>query len=278
MEKLIIAIISVIALTTACTDKPQSDKPVITVSIEPLRYFTEQIAGDRFDVVTMVPAGSSPETYEPTAQQMVDLSHSNLYIKVGNLGFEHTWIKRFRANAPHLIVTDASENIKPLPTLGGMSDPHVWTSPYNALQIANNIYRSLVMIQAKDSLYFKANLEQLCDSIRKTGLAINQRLDTISHRSFIIYHPALSYFASDYGLHQLAIEEEGREPSAASLQTLIADARRRGTRLMFVQKEFTNRNTETVSRGTGAQVVEINPLSYDWHKEMLKITDALCNQ
>lgn len=277
MKKLIITILTAIVLIS-CGNSPQDDKPVITVSIEPLRYFTEQIAGDRYRVVTMVPAGSSPETYEPTAQQMVELSHSDLYIKVGNLGFEHAWVKRFKANTPHLIVVDSSEGISPLPTLGGMSDPHVWTSAVNAILIAHNIYNSLVKINAKDSLYFKANLDTLCNTITSTGLAINRQLDTISHRSFIIYHPALTYFARDYGLHQMPIEEEGREPSAASLQALIADARRRGTKLMFVQKEFANRNTQTVSHGTGAKVVEINPLSYDWDKEMKKIADALCNQ
>lgn len=278
MKPLIISLISALLLTTACTTADKPAKPVITVSIEPLRYFTEQIAGDRFDVVTMVPAGSSPETYEPTARQMVELSHSDLYIKVGSLGFEHAWMPRFKANAPHMIVIDSSEGIKPLPTLGGTSDPHVWTSPVNAMQMARNIYRSLVMVQARDSLYFRANLDSLCNNIMNTGLNIASRLDTLTHRSFIIYHPALSYFAADYGLYQMAIEEGGREPSASSLQTLIANARRRGTRLMFVQKEFANRNTETVSRVTGAKVVEINPLSYDWQKEMVRITDALCSQ
>lgn len=262
----------------SCTDRAASDKPVITVTIEPLRYFTEQIAGDRFDVVTMVPGGNSPETYEPTTRQMVDLAHSKLYIKVGNLGFEHTWMTRLRANAPHLIVIDSSEGIRPLLTAGGGNDPHTWTSPANALLIARNIYRSLVMIDAKDSLYFKANFDSLCSVITSTDLAIGDKLKDLDRRSFIIYHPALTYFADDYSLQQMAIEEEGREPSAASLQGLIDKAKERGTGLMFVQKEFRNRNTETVSRGTGVKTVEINPLSYDWADEMLRTADALRNQ
>lgn len=265
-------------ILAACTGRKPGDKPVVTVTIEPLRYFTEQIAGDRMTVVTMVPKGSSPELYEPTAQQMVDIANSDIYIKVGNLGFEHTWMKRLKANAPHLIVIDSSEGILPLPTAGGGSDPHTWTSPANAMRIARNIYRSLVKIDGKDSLYFKANLDSLCGVIARTDATIAARLDSVSRRSFIIYHPALTYFARDYGLLQLAIEEEGREPSAASLQELIDRANGEGTRLMFMQREFANRNTETVSRGTGARIVEINPLSYDWEREMLKITDELCRQ
>lgn len=272
-------ILSIAALLlAACTGKQPGDKPVVTVTIEPLRYFAEQIAGDKFKIVTMVPKGSSPETYEPTAQQMVDLTNSEMYIKVGNLGFEHTWMKRLKANAPHLIIVDSSEGIHPLLTAGGGNDPHTWTSPANAIQIAQNIYRSLVMIDEKDSLYFRDNLDSLCDKIARTDIEICERLKNVKHRSFIIYHPALTYFANEYRLQQLAIEEEGREPSAASLQGLIDNAKAKGTKLMFLQKEFANRNTEIVSRGTGARVVEINPLNYDWEKEMLKITDELCKQ
>lgn len=278
LTAMVAAAVITLAATAACSDSRQTDKPVITVSIEPLRYFTERIAGDRFDVVTMVPGGSSPETYEPTAQQMVELDQSLLYIKMGNLGFEHTWTKRFKANTPHLIVVNSSEGIRALPTTGKENDPHVWTSPINALQIARNIYQALVKIQAKDSLYFKANLDTLCNDITETGLEISRRLDSAEHRSFIIYHPALTYFASEYGLRQMAIEENGREPSAASLQALIDRARKNDTRLMFVQKEFANRNTETVRRGTGVRVVEINPLSYEWKKELMRITDELCRQ
>ena len=266
------------ALAVACHDNPEPVKLMVTVSIEPLRYFVEQIARDRIDVVTMVPSGNNPETYEPTARQMVALTNSDLYIKVGNLGFEQTWMKRLKNNAPHLIIADASQGIRPLPTTGATGDPHTWMSPANALRMAYNIYSSLARLDAKDSMFFKSNLDSLRDVIIKTDAVISEKLRSLDKRSFIIYHPALSYYAYDYGLKQLAIEEDGREPSAASLQNLIDNAKRQGAKLMFMQKEFANRNSDIVSRGTGARVVVINPLSYDWDKEILKITDELCKQ
>ncbi len=267
-----------VALLAASCATKDDGRPVVTVTIEPLRYFAEQIGGDRFRVVTMVPGGVSPETYEPTAQQMAGLSESVLYIKVGDLGFERTWMKRFRANAQHLIVADASDGIVPLPSCGGHGDPHTWTSPVNALQIARNIYKNMALIDSKDSLYFKARLDSLCERIMAIDTRIGRMMDSSASKSFIIYHPALSYFARDYKLKQLAIEDNGREPSAASLKQLIDEARRDGTKLMFVQKEFANRNTETVVKATGAAKVEINPLSYDWENEMTKIAEAICKQ
>ena len=148
-------------MLAACTDGTP-EKPTITVTIEPLRYFAEQIGGDRFDVVTMVPNGASPETYEPTAQQMAALAKSELYIKAGNLGFERTWMKRLGANAQHLIVVDSSEGIEPLQvSKGSAADPHTWTSPANALRIAHNICKAMSRIDSKDSAYFRANLDSL---------------------------------------------------------------------------------------------------------------------
>ncbi|MDR3973802.1 MAG: zinc ABC transporter substrate-binding protein, partial [Bacteroides sp.] len=93
-------------------NKKNDDKPVITVTIEPLRYFTEAIAGDEFTVVSMVPKGSSPETYDPTPQQLVDLAQSKAYFRIGYIGFEQTWTEKLTDNAPHLQFFDMSENVE----------------------------------------------------------------------------------------------------------------------------------------------------------------------
>ena len=108
LARYVVLMVTAGALFSCSSPKSSDDTRVITVSIEPLRYLTEQIVGDRFEVVTMVPKGSSPETYEPTARQMTDLSESILYIKVGNLGFERTWMPRLTANA----TTNSPQNSK----------------------------------------------------------------------------------------------------------------------------------------------------------------------
>ena len=85
----------------------------------------------------------------------------------------------------------------------------------------------------------------------------------------------MTYFARDYGLTQIPIEEEGREPSAAQLQQTISTAKKKMVKIIFIQKEFANRNTSIVEQGTNAQKVEINPLSYNWNKEMENIAMKL---
>ena len=257
----------------SCSSAKNDNANKITVSIEPLRYLTGQIVGDRFEVVTMVPKGSSPETYEPTARQMADLSESILYIKVGELGFERTWMPRLTSNAPHITVVNSSEGI----TSHIGDDPHSWMSARNAIIMAHNIYEAVKRIDVKDSVFFRQRLDSLCNVIHATDKYIRQTTAQAQCKSFIIYHPALTYFASDYGLEQLALEEHGREPSAAELEQIISTARAKGVKTMFVQREFANRNVDIITNTIGARKVEINPLGYDWNKEMRRIAAEIRN-
>ena len=273
LVRYILLMVTAGALFSCSSPKPVDDARIITVSIEPLRYFTEQIVGDSYEVVTMVPKGSSPETYEPTAQQMTKLTESILYIKVGNLGFERTWMPRLEANAPHTTIVNASDGI----AAGENDDPHTWMSAKNALVIAHNIYNAAKRINAKDSTIYKRRLDSLCNVIRETDLYIRELTKKVQCKAFVIYHPALTYFASDYGLEQIAVEEHGREPSAADLQRIISTAKAKGVKTMFIQKEFANRNVDIIADAIGATKVEINPLGYDWNREMRRVELGIRN-
>lgn len=272
-----IALFAVAFILAAC-EGTKREKPVVTVTIEPLRYFVEQIAGDKVSVTTLVPKGSSPETYEPTAQQMVNMSQSALFVKVGNLGFERTWMEKLNTLTSHITIVDTSEGIEYVSASDrGITDEHTWMSTKNALIIAHNIYLALTKVDSSSSVYYKERYDSLVASINKLNSTITQQLKSIDNRSFIIYHPALTYFAKDYSLTQLALEEDGREPSAASLAKLITNAKKLGTKLMFVQKEFDNRNREIITIETGVKTVDINPLDYNWDKQMTLVANALAD-
>ena len=267
-----------VAVILAACEGTKREKPVVTVTIEPLRYFVEQIAGDKVSVTTLVPKGSSPETYEPTAQQMVNMSKSVLFVKVGNLGFERTWMEKLNTLTSHITIVDTSEGIEYVSAPDrGITDEHTWMSTKNALVIAHNIYLALTKVDSSSSVYYKERYDSLVASINKLNSTITQQLKSIDNRSFIIYHPALTYFAKDYSLTQLALEEDGREPSAASLAKLITNAKKLGTKLMFVQKEFDNRNREIITIETGVKTVDINPLDYNWDKQMTLVANALAD-
>lgn len=282
MKKLIY--ILTLFICCACGHTPQqSEKPVITVTLEPLRYFTEAIAGDCFEVVSMVPKGSSPESYDPTPQQLVNLSKSQAYLRIGYIGFEQAWMKKLEANYPTMKVYDTSKGVELIREEGyqhgdhyheGGVEPHIWNSTQNASVIADNIYAALCEMDADHQPEYKQRLDSLKQVIARTDADVRTLLAN-ADSTFLIYHPALSYFARDYGLHQISIEEGGKEPSPATLKTLIETCRREGAQVIFVQQEFDQRNAQLIADELGIEIVPINPLSHDWAEEMLRVANAL---
>lgn len=255
------------------------NKPTVTVTIEPFRYFVEQIAGNDVNVNVMVPAGSSPETYEPTPQQMVDLSQSVFYFKVGQIGFEKTWMKKLQQNAPNMKVIDTSTGIRMPKTQSGNIDPHTWMSIKSADIITSNIAKALMDKYPEKAEEYKKRLRDFRkNKLDKLQNEIDKYLSTIKGeklKSFVIYHPTLTYFAKENGQKQYAIEEEGREPSITQLKELIQRAKSEDINIIFVQKEFSNRNIQVFIDATHSKAVEINPLSYDWEGQMLLITKEI---
>ena len=252
-------------------------KPTVTVTIPPYQYFVDKIAEDKVDVNVMVSNGNNPETYEPYAQQMMELSKSALYLKVGSIGFEQTWMKKLQDNAPDMKVIDTSTGITPAKTPGGNNDPHVWMSCSNARIIASNILKALCELEPKNKAFFEKNYLSLLKIIDKRDSTIRKSFKNHPElvRKFVIYHPILTYFARDYQLEQLAIEEEGREPSAAQLKSLIERARKEKIKFCLIQAEFANRNTTTFINESHTKPMDINPLQGEWNWAMQEAAAAV---
>ena len=283
MKKLLYLIILIVTLGSCKRSAKKSDVPTLTVTIEPLRFFTETITGDKYRVISMVPQGSSPETYDPTPQQLVALNQSDAYLRIGHIGFEQAWMERIKANNPHIKVFDTSEGINFIRGEGhwhgnhfhqGGIEPHVWNSATNAILIAENICKSLCQLDSINQNFYQERTDSLKQIIVQTDKKIRQLLQS-ADSTFLIYHPALSYFARDYGLKQISIEDNGKHPSPASLKTLIDTCRKEGVRVIFVQQEFDQHNAQLIASELGIEIVPINPLSYHWEKEMIRIAETL---
>ena len=274
--------IFVLLVLASCNGGRQAEnKPVLTVSIEPLRFFTEALAGDKYNVVSMVPAGSIPETYDPTPQQMVQLAKSRAYFSIGRIGFERAWIDKLKSNAPDMPFYDMSEGIAPIIEYPhknshelAHADPHIWNSTANARLIAANVCRALCKTDPAHTTYFESRKDSLMEAIDETERKIREEMAD-ADQAFLIYHPALTYFARDYGLTQVCIETEGKEPSPAYLQQLIRQCRDKYIRVVFIQQEFDRRNAEAIAKELNLTTVSINPLSYRWDEEMLRTARAL---
>lgn len=281
-------------LFAACNSDKKSDSNELTVTIEPQRYFLEQIVGDKFKVNTLVPPGTSPETYEPSPSAMINLGKSKAYFKVGFLGYENVWTGRLSENNPHLKIVDCSAGIDLV--YGAhcthdhshgdahhehnhdAPDPHVWSSAKNALIFSENMLNAVVDLDVENADYYRENFEKLSRRIVETDSALTRLLRDAPSRSFIVYHPALAYFARDYGLEQHSIEFEGKNPSPVQMKELVDLAKAENIKTVFIQQEFDIKNTEVIAKEIGAKSHVINPLAYEWDEELIRIAQILADQ
>lgn len=263
---------------TGCKKNQTSDQNVISVSIEPQRYFLEAIAGDKYMVHTAIPMGSNPETYDPSPAQMVDIGKCRLYFKIGKLGFEDSWLKNIQANNPEMKVADCSVGIPIIEDEGHHgTDPHIWSSPKTALVVTKNMYNELVSFDKKNEDYYLGRYREVEKNILRTDSMIRKCLADSPSKAFVIYHPSLSYFANEYGLKQYSIEMHGKSPSARQIASLMKQAKKDNVKVIFIQEEYDKKNAETIAKELSAQIVAINPLAYDWHEEMIKIAKAIAH-
>lgn len=298
---IIITILSLLLLT-ACVTK-QTDGIIVTVTIEPQRYFAEKIAGDKYKINCVVPAGQSPETYDPTPREMMQIGKSVAYLRIGPIGFEQAWMDKIRENNPKMEVFDTSEGMDMVTDTdeehahdhsthnhdshaaeedhhhhhhGGV-DPHIWSSITGAKVVAWNTLNAFITLDPDNTEYYWQNYNKLVDEIDKTDAEIKQLLDPLTDRTFIIYHPALTYFAKEFNLVQLCIEMDGKEPSPAQLKQLVETARANKAQVVFIQQEFDQKNAELIAHETGCKLTVVNPLAYDWSEEMIHIAKALAD-
>ncbi|MFV0467554.1 MAG: metal ABC transporter solute-binding protein, Zn/Mn family [Dysgonomonas sp.] len=279
------SIITIIILSTAivfssCKPKLEKDK-IIFVSIEPQKFFLDNIVKDNFSVKTIIPDGSNPESYDPTPAQMVDLGKSALYFKVVFISFENAWIPNVQKNNPKLRIVNSSARITPINADDHDHegpDPHIWSSPKTALQMAQNMYDEVVNIDSANKSVYEANFKQLSQLIYNTDSIIKGYLEKAPSRSFIIYHPALSYFSKEYELCQYSIEHNGKQPTPSEIRNLIELAKAENIKVVFIQAEYDEKNAETIANEIGAKVVPLNLLSYNWNEEMIKIAKALAGE
>lgn len=275
-----IVLVACLGSLCSCSDSSNVDSDTITVSIDPLRNIVEYIADGNFKVKTLTPPGVDPESFIPSKEDLNGLNRSRAFIRMGTLGFEHTQLRKMQGVAPHLLVLSASDQIAPLPHCNHCSDapggdPHTWTSPHNMKIVATSICQLLSSIDKENSLDYEQRLIQLCEHIDSVDAEIRQILKDAPTRSFLINHPSLAYFASDYGMHQISIEHDG-QPASEEHTNLVEEACRKfSVQTLLLQVQHDSKVSLEVAERLQLKVVEFDPLTYHWDVEFLRLARAL---
>ena len=266
-------------------------KPNIVVSILPEQTFVKKIAKEMADVTVMVQPGSNPHSYEPKPSQMVALSKADIYFSIG-VEFEEVWLQRFKTQNKNLRFVDISENVEKIKMAEhhheeheaeheehhhhGELDPHTWTSPKNVAVMAQNICNTLCEIDGENSANYRANLENFLKEIAATDAKIKEILkNTGAGTRFMVFHPSWGYFAKEYGLQEVAIEVEGKNPKPKEIMMIIDEAKEEHVKLIFAQPEFSDKSAKLIAKEAGVSVFKISPLAADWSDNLIKMATQI---
>ncbi len=280
MLRLITALcLFMVMMLSSCSAPQTSDKDSLYVSILPLRGLLHEIVGDDFEVKVLVPPGANPETFELSARQLADLHRSRLVFGVGLIPFEESLLAQLKETTINL-----SHGIPLLEGVCGHvhrgahgTDPHIWTSPKALKIMAENAFDAIRKIYP-DSVKYAQNYARLNQKLEELDQYVAERIASSEVRYFIIYHPALTYYAEDYGIEQRSIEFEGKEPSARHIAGIIRQAREDHVDRIFCQIQFPQTTVEIIASDIGAQIVTIDPLAEDILANIRRITDLITEQ
>ncbi len=285
-----IYIFLLVVVLFACQSKPKDTGHMITVSILPQKYFVDQISGGLIKVNVLVPPGSSPHDYSVLPSQMKALSKSKVWLQIGLLTFEEVWNDKFAEINKDLVITNCSDGIEPIAGADEHEedhsehahrdglDPHIWLAPSDAKILATNTFNALKSSFPELAPEFEINFGYLLAVMDSVSVQIEKELAPMPNRSFLIFHPTLGYFARQYHLEQIPLEQDGKEPSPRHMKDMVDIARAGNLHVILIQKEFDTENALQLSREIDGKVVVIDPLEYDWKKQILEISRDIADQ
>ena len=273
-----IFIVSLVVLSlfgcSTTTDKTDQNKLIVAVSIVPEQTFVQAVAGDLVEVITMIPSGSSPETYEPTPLEMEKFSDADVYFAIG-VPAEETNIL---PNAQGMNIVMLNEEVaKTYPTLmlGDEADPHIWLSIKRVKLMITLIADELGRLDPDNQATYQQNAEAYIASLDDTDVMIRDLLANDVGSKFIVYHPAFGYFANEYGLEMFSLEEEGKEATPQHLQEMIDLAKSENIKVIFYQSEIDSSQSEAYAEEVNGIATQLEPLSGDYINNLIKMASTI---
>lgn len=267
-------------LLFSCGRQGGSSRTQIAVSYEPQAWLLKQIIGDDMDIVTLIPAGSNPETYQPTMSTMKRLSDASVYFTLGTRGFEESTAESVSDNFSRLQVIDTSIGIDKIfgthsgaTDYGNGFDPHLTTSLRNCIKIAENMTIVLTKLYPERADIYLANCRNLTDRLTKLDKELIGR--RMAGKTIIVQHPILSYFAKDYGIHQIALEIDGKEPTPVELSAKIDTIRKACPTLAVIDKSQNSILEKQVAKELSIETISVNLDSKDWIEEIKRLADEI---
>ena len=274
-------------LLLLCTKGEGAEKLSVFVSILPQKYFAEQIGGDRVAVSVLVEKGRDPHTFEPLPGQMAALAKTKGYFSIG-LPFEESLLPRISKLNPSMkifAVDKGVDKIFPSPHHEeehqeqnhhhGGADPHIWNSPREAQVIASNMLGAFIEMDPAGKEEYLRAYDRFSFRLKTLDEELKTLFSGREGASFLVFHPGWAYLARTYGLREVAIEVDGKEPKASDMAHIIEEALKNKVKVIFISPQFSKKSASVIAEAVGAAVREANPLAEEWEENLRAVASAI---
>jgi zinc transport system substrate-binding protein len=281
MRNFILLLLIVIALSGCISQTENTAQVRAATTITPLGEFVAAVGGERVNVSVLVPPGAEPHTFEPSPSQIRQVADADIYFKNG-IGLE-SWMDNIIGVNPQMHVVDTSRNVSLIAdeegaanTEGiGATDMHIWLSPRRAMIQVQNICDGLIAVDPDGKDYYINNRDDYIAKLKELDAYLNSTFARTEKKKFIVLHPAWIYFASDYGLEQIAIEVEEKEPGPRYLAEVVDTARANNITTVFVEPQYNPKLAEVIANEIDGKVVSIDDLAPNYIDNLRSVGDKI---
>lgn len=274
MKKLIFAVL-VLCAGFIGHSAAEAKELLAAVSIVPEVRFVREVAGDKVNVLCVIPEGGSPASYSPSPKELAALREADVYFTIGVAGEQRNILGQLPANLAVVPLHEKVAAVYPDLKIGNSRDPHIWLSPRRAELMVRIIAEELGRLDPENADFYAENAERYIGEIRRTDAEVRAVLSALPRKVFMVFHPAFGYLADEYGLTMYALEKHGKEAGAKHLQEMTDIAKQNNVKVIFYQKEIAGRQVEAFAREIGGRAVMLSPLAYDYTENLLKMAEAM---
>lgn len=258
----IISLILSLFMLCSCGAVQSSKEATVYTTFYAMYDFTKEIAGDKLNVVELVPSGGGPHDFEPTATDIAKITKSKALIYCRSVD---TYIDGIceTAQKSGVKILDTCKDIEIMEN----SDPHVWLDPQNALIQYTEIADLLSEIDPQNSGYYQERLEAVKAKIND----IDTRIDNIKNsltdkKDIIVTHGAYGYLCRRMGVNAHSIEQgfgESSSPTAKHMAEIIDFAKEKDIKIVFSQKNESDKSAQSVVEEIGGEISLLDPFEAD---------------
>lgn len=254
------------------------EKIAIVTTIYPMYDFASNIAGDKAEIINLVPAGTEPHDFELSTGDMQLMEKADMFIYNG-AGMEHFVDKTLKAvSNKDLVVVEAAKGLDLLAAehhhddsgeeehdgthSEEKTDPHTWLSIENAIAESEAIKDALVKLDEENADYYETNFASYKEKLEALDASYKQELSDLSGDTIVVAHEAFGYLCNEYGLKQEAVEglTADSEPDAARMKEIIEFCKENDIKIIFFEELVSPKVAKTIADEIGAETMVLNPV------------------